>query len=248
MSTGDVCYFDHDGLIFYLGRKDNQVKIRGYRIELGEIETRLNAHPAIREAVVIAREDNPDDKRLVAYFIPEDSAVTPTDRELQDHLATTMPDYMVPAWFVPMQSLPTSRSGKLDRKALPMPESVLSIESEDDSPNLNNDGVFQDAAELAATVAAAWSKVLGRRIRVDNEVFRMGADSLKAVAFQVELEKACGLRVPPSEIFQFRTPEALAKRFASAATGTGRRNSSGKSTQSGAIAIVGMAGRFPRSC
>lgn len=256
-ATGDVCFVDHDGNLFCLGRSDHQVKIRGYRIELGEIESRLKEHDGVKDAVVIAREDNPDEKRLVAYVVPEQTM--PADRELQDFLATTMPDYMVPAWYVPMEAFAQNLSGKLDRKQLPKPEDVLA-EADDDQASdgsenddsANDDSVEavpqHDVVKIAKDIAAVWTKVLGRKIRVDDEVFRMGADSLKSVSFQIQLEQAIGVKIPVGEIFQYRTPELLAERIGksigrkSDKRGRGRGN---QRQQTGEIAIVGMAGRFP---
>jgi len=118
--TGDLGRWRTDGNIEYLGRNDHQVKIRGFRIELGEIEAQLNRHPQIREAVVLAREDRPGDRRLVAYLTSTDSA--PNLEELRSQLKVLLPEYMVPSAFVILESLPLSPNGKLDRKALPEPE------------------------------------------------------------------------------------------------------------------------------
>ncbi|MFI4982349.1 MAG: amino acid adenylation domain-containing protein, partial [Nevskiales bacterium] len=117
--TGDLGRWKPDGNIEYLGRNDDQVKIRGYRIELGEIEAQLNRHPQIREAVVIAREDQPGDRRLVAYLTCNEA---PNLEELRSQLKELLPEYMVPSAFVVLEALPLTPNGKLDRKALPAPE------------------------------------------------------------------------------------------------------------------------------
>src|SRR6185437_8590774 len=123
--TGDLGRWLGDGNIEFLGRNDFQVKIRGFRIELGEIEARLAEHPGVGEAVVIAREDTPGDKRLVAYYTVADRD---TDQDIADaeqlraHLAATLPEYMVPAAYVRLESFSLTSSGKLDRRALPAPE------------------------------------------------------------------------------------------------------------------------------
>src|SRR5262249_25850442 len=123
--TGDLARYLPDGTIEFLGRNDFQVKIRGHRIELGEIEAQLNRHPAVREAVVIAREETPGDKRLVAYYTcPRGSEQGQADvgaEELRTYLAEKLPEYMVPAAYVRLESLPLTPNGKLDRKALPAP-------------------------------------------------------------------------------------------------------------------------------
>jgi amino acid adenylation domain-containing protein len=124
--TGDLGRWLPDGTIEYLGRNDFQVKIRGFRIELGEIETRLSEFPDVGEAVVIAREETPGDNRLVAYYTTPSIAGanqnTISAERLRSHLLETLPEYMVPAAYVHMQSLPLNNNGKLDRKALPAPE------------------------------------------------------------------------------------------------------------------------------
>jgi amino acid adenylation domain-containing protein len=122
--TGDLGRWRQDGAIDFLGRTDQQVKIRGYRIELGEIEAQLVRHADVREAAVLAREDEQGEKRLVAYLVPRDPAAPPTVERLRGHLGAMLPDYMVPSAYVALERLPLTPNGKLDRRALPGPEAA----------------------------------------------------------------------------------------------------------------------------
>src|SRR5262249_35377679 len=119
--TGDLCRYLPDGTIEYLGRIDLQVKIRGYRIELGEIEAALGEHPAVREVVVLAREDDPGNKRLVAYLALNREACDLV-AELRQILKQRLPEFMIPSAFVTLDRLPVTPNGKVDRRALPAPE------------------------------------------------------------------------------------------------------------------------------
>ena len=125
--TGDLGRYGGDGKIEFLGRGDGQVKIRGYRIELGEIESRLAQHPAIREAVALVREDSPDNKRLVAYYTVAEAEATVVAIDagaLRAHLSAALPEYMLPSAYVELEALPITPNGKLDRRALPAPDST----------------------------------------------------------------------------------------------------------------------------
>ena len=152
--TGDLGRWLADGNIEYLGRNDFQVKIRGFRIESGEIEARLAEHPAVREAVVIAREDSPGDKRLVGYYTvvadgePEQDAVSA--EQLRSHLMALLPEYMVPAAYVRLESLPLTPNGKLDRKALPAPEADAYSTRSYEPPQ----------GEIETKLAGIWADVL----------------------------------------------------------------------------------------
>ena len=153
--TGDLGRYRRDGTIEFLGRNDFQVKIRGFRIELGEIEARLAEHPGVREAVVLAREDAPGDKRLVAYTTTRPDAAPPGAEALRAHLAASLPEYMVPAAYVALDALPLTANGKLDRQALPAP----------DSSAFAARGYEPPVGETEERLARIWARLLRARAR-----------------------------------------------------------------------------------
>jgi amino acid adenylation domain-containing protein/non-ribosomal peptide synthase protein (TIGR01720 family) len=197
--TGDLARFlpGHD--IEYLGRIDHQVKIRGFRIELGEIESVLCQHPAIRQALVLVREDAPGSKRIVAYVMTPSPA--PEVSALREHLKKKLPEYMVPAAFVFLEKFPLTNNGKIDPKALPLPE--------------------QQRPELAAryvpprtpaekTLAAIWSKVLRvERVGVNDNFFELGGDSILSIQI-ISLGRSEGLKLTPKLLFSHQTIAELA--------------------------------------
>ncbi|MBT2375232.1 non-ribosomal peptide synthetase [Pseudomonas fluorescens] len=180
--TGDLGRLLADGSVEYLGRNDDQVKIRGFRIELGEIEARLATCDGVRETVVIAREDEPGDKRLVAYVIAH-PGVAPSAAQLRDHLLLSLAEYMVPSAFVLLDSFPLTPHGKLDRKALPAP----------DSEALARRGFEAPEGAVESTIAAIWQDLLKvDRVGRQDNFFELGGHSLLAVKLiermrQVEL-------------------------------------------------------------
>ncbi len=197
--SGDLARYLPDGDIEYLGRIDHQVKIRGFRVELGEIETLLAQHPGIREAIVLAREDTPGHKRLVAYCVP-DRAATPALSELRDFLAAKLPDYMVPAAFVMLDALPLTVHGKVDRKALPAPdEGRLAVETAYVAPR----------NETEAQLAAIWAQVLGvPRVGIRDNYFELGGESILSLQIIARAKKA-GIEFSPRQLFEHPTIGAL---------------------------------------
>ncbi|MBI4747841.1 MAG: amino acid adenylation domain-containing protein [Acidobacteria bacterium] len=198
--TGDLARFLPDGNIEYLGRLDHQVKIRGFRIELGEIEAALEDHPGIRQAVVMAREDRPGDKRLVTYVLP--AGTTPSPADLRQHLGQRLPDYMIPATFVTLETFPLTTSGKVDRKLLPAPEYGVTSKVEFTAP--------QTLTET--TLARIWCEVLGlTQVGVYDNFFALGGDSLLSIQVISKANQA-GVQISPKQLFQFPTIAQLAQR------------------------------------
>ncbi|WP_217578909.1 amino acid adenylation domain-containing protein, partial [Mesorhizobium sp. GbtcB19] len=173
--TGDLVRYLPDGNIEFLGRNDHQVKIRGFRIELGEIEARLVEHAAVREAVVIAREDTPGDKRLVAYVVARDEARSEAGDAgelaavLRAHLSATLPEYMVPAAYVAMEALPLTPNGKLDRRALPAPDEAAFARGLYEPPQ----------GEVETILAGIWQEQLGvEQVGRQDSFVELGGHSL----------------------------------------------------------------------
>ncbi|WP_044274500.1 non-ribosomal peptide synthase/polyketide synthase [Pseudomonas fluorescens] len=188
--TGDRVRQRADGVIEYLGRLDHQVKLRGLRIELGEIEARLMQHPHVREAVVLVH----GGKQLVAYLVHEGEA--PTD--LKAWLLTSLPEYMVPTHFIALPKLPVTANGKLDRKALPVPDAALQ------QAFVAPQGVLQTA------LAAIWSDVLGvEQVGQDDNFFELGGDSIISIQV-VSRARQAGIRLSPRDLFQYQSIRSLA--------------------------------------
>ncbi len=185
--TGDIARFKPDGNLEYQRRNDHQVKVRGYRIELGEIESGLAAHPLVREAVVVVREDVPGDARLVAYVVnrPGDEA---TESELRKHLRVRVPDYMVPQHFVRLESLPLTPNGKVNRRALPAP-TAMQRERED---------TIAPRTETERLVAELWKASLKiDAVGVHDNFFDLGGHSLLSLTVLSQLETRTGVRLSP---------------------------------------------------
>ncbi len=187
--TGDLGRWHDDGQLEHLGRLDHQVKIRGHRIELGEIEAQLASHAGIARNVVIAREDQPGDVRIVAYVVPRNGAPTPA--ELREHLRATLPQYMVPQHVVVLRELPLLPNGKLDRSKLPLPAHAAS-----DAPVAVAPGTAQERA-----LAQIWQRLLGvKSVAPSDNFFDLGGHSLLAMRAVGEIEQTLGLRLSPRRL------------------------------------------------
>lgn len=194
--TGDLARYLPDGNIDFLGRADNQVKVRGHRIELEEIETVLSQHPSVRESAVAVREDVPGDQRLAAYYVPVDSA-TPLAGELRRFLKGRLPDYMVPGVFVPLQALPLSPNGKVNRRALPPPRPEWAE---------RNEALIAPRDALERRLVEIWEEILGvRPVGVTDDFFELGGHSLLAAAMFARVQKAVGRKLPLTTLFQAPT-------------------------------------------
>jgi amino acid adenylation domain-containing protein len=197
--TGDLVRYLPDGNIEFLGRLDFQIKIRGFRIELGEIEAVLGQHPAVREAVVVAREDAPRDKRLVAYVIPELQS-SPSRSELCDYLRRKLPEYMVPAAFVQLEALPLTPNGKIDRRSLPAPEWEGQSEAVYVAPEKG----------LERTIAGIWCELLQvDRVGIDDSFFDLGGHSLLILQAHHRLSEVTDSELSITDMFRFPTIRAL---------------------------------------
>ncbi|MDV5143318.1 non-ribosomal peptide synthase/polyketide synthase [Streptomyces sp. SBC-4] len=203
--TGDLARQDTDGRFTYLGRADDQVKIRGYRIEPGEIEAAATAHPGIAQAAVVAREDTPGDRRLIAYVVPaHQGAAAPAD--VREFLAARLPAHMVPAAVVAMDALPQSPSGKLDRAALP-------------APDYTTGAARRPVTLREELLCGVFADVLGlEQVGPDDDFFALGGHSLLATRLVSRIRKVLGTETTLRTLFDRPTPARLAARLDTAGT------------------------------
>ncbi len=205
--TGDLARYLPDGNIEFLGRIDQQVKVRGFRIELGEIETALGQHPALQEVAVLARDDTPGDKHLVAYLVPRQEPA-PSIAELRSFVRARLPEYMVPSAFVVLKEMPLMPNGKIDRRALPAPEQTR--------PELEN-AYVAPRTRAEEILAGIWAQVLGvERVGIRDSFFELGGDSILSIQVIARANQQ-GLRLTPKQLFQSPTVEGLAAAVGTAA-------------------------------
>ncbi|GMX60226.1 non-ribosomal peptide synthase/polyketide synthase [Paenibacillus elgii] len=218
--TGDLARWLPDGTLEYKGRMDEQVKIRGYRIELGEIEEQLLKLSSVQEATVIAREDESGHKQLCAYFVTN---LELSASELRAALSQKLPNYMIPSHFVPLQRMPLTPNGKIDRKALPAPEGGMLTKAEYIAPR----------TEQEQALAAVWQAVLGvERVGASDHFFELGGDSIKSIQVSSRLHQA-GYKLEIRDLFKYPTIAQLSPHIREA----GRRADQGE--------VTGEAGLTP---
>jgi amino acid adenylation domain-containing protein len=199
--TGDLARHRPERVVEFLGRGDDQVKLRGYRIEPGEIEASLRRHPGVSQVAVVAREDEPGDKRLVAYVVPVEEP-GPAAPELRSFVSKILPGYMVPADFVALRALPLTRNGKLDRRALPPPPKASGGEARESAIPDN---------PIEELLAEIWAEVLKvARVGSEDNFFDLGGHSLLATRVIARIREAFGVTLPVREIFDQPTVSRLA--------------------------------------
>jgi amino acid adenylation domain-containing protein len=200
--SGDLVFYHPDGSIEYVGRRDHQVKVHGFRIELGEIESALAAHQDVHEVVVLAREDDPGSKRLVAYVVGAEAAEI-SGVTLRNHLRTMLPEYMVPSSFVVLERLPLNANGKLNRRALPAPDH--------ERPELENVFVLPRTA-VEELLVDIWVQVLGiDRVGITDDFFDLGGHSLLATQIVSRVREAFHVELPLRDLFESPTIAGLAE-------------------------------------
>ncbi len=201
--TGDLARFLSDGSVEFLGRSDQQVKIRGFRVEPGEVEAVLSAHTHVAQAAVVAREDGPGERRLVAYFVAKDGQTCGAG-ELRRHLAARLPVYMVPSAFVQLDALPLNANGKVDRRALPPPD--------EGRPELETKFVAPRSA-VERRLAGFYAEVLGlQAVGVEDDFFELGGHSLHATQVISRVRDCFKVELPLSQFFVTGTLADLARR------------------------------------
>ncbi len=199
--TGDIVRLLGDGNLEFGGRRDDQVKIRGFRIELGEIESVLASHENVREAVVNVHEREPGDKRLIGYIVPFNGETADLE-QIRTYLQCKLPDYMVPPVLVPMDELPLSPNGKVDRRKLPKPE----------LRSLPEDKLVPPRNELEERIASIWRAVLGMKtVGIYERFFEIGGHSLLATRVVSRLRQELGVELPLSSMFEHATIAEQAK-------------------------------------
>ncbi len=199
--TGDLCRWLVDGTVEFVGRIDFQVKIRGFRIEPGEIENRLLKHPAVKEALVLVMQYESGENYLCAYIITKDREQVASIEKMREYLSYSLPDYMIPAYFVFIEEMPLNPNGKIDIKALPAPE-IWDTGREYTAPR----------DDFEKQLVKVWSQILGLeedKVGIDDNFFQSGGHSLKASRLLARIHKECDVEIPLGEIFRIPTIRGL---------------------------------------
>jgi amino acid adenylation domain-containing protein len=197
--TGDLARFRVDGSIEFLGRLDHQVKMRGFRIELGEVEAVLSQHPGVQDTVVVMREDEPGEKRLVAYVVA-DQEPAPSNNDLRSFLKQKLPEYMLPSSFVLLKKLPLTPNGKVDRRALPAPDRSR--------PKLGK-AYAAPRTTVEQQLCAIWAEVLGiEQVGIDDNFLDLGVDSIVSIKVAARARRI-GIQFTPMQVFQHPTVAEL---------------------------------------
>ncbi|MFE2085322.1 non-ribosomal peptide synthase/polyketide synthase, partial [Streptomyces scopuliridis] len=242
--TGDLVRWTSDGTLEHLGRADDQVKVRGFRIEPGEIEAALRRHPAISDAAIVVRDDRQGTARLAGYVVPAEGHSVPAARELRDLIRQSLPDYMVPAAFVPIAALPLTSSGKLDRRALPTPDWAESAE------------YLAPRTDTERALAAIWAEVLGtEQVGAEDDFFSLGGHSLLATRVISRIRSGLGAELTVRHLFEAprladlaATLDALAGTSAPNASARGGADDADTAGQrANAIVPASREGRLPLS-
>jgi surfactin family lipopeptide synthetase C len=202
--TGDQARYLPNGNIEFLGRMDNQVKLRGFRIELGEVEAVLNQNPLIKENIVVLREDNPDEKRLVAYIVfqSQQSDNSSIKLQLRNFLREKLPEYSIPSAFVFLDKLPISANGKIERKSLPIPTETF---------DLSNNYIPPTNA-IEEILAEIWTKILHRQgVGIHDNFFDLGGHSLLATQVISRIREAFAIKLPIRCLFESPSVAQLAQ-------------------------------------
>lgn len=203
--TGDLACWLPDGSIDFLGRVDDQVKIRGFRVELGEIETILTEHPAVKQAVAAAVAGTRGDKQLAAYIVPADPENPPTPAELAGHLKPRLPGYMIPSWYVMLESIPMTPNGKIDRRRLPEP---------DRTGEADQAGFRAPRTPVEQGLTEIWQQVLGiSRVSLDDSFFDLGGHSLLAAQLVSRVREVFQIEFPLRDLFTYPTLTAMASQI-----------------------------------
>lgn len=240
--TGDLVRFTRDGNMEFVGRIDNQVKIRGFRIELGEIETLLSLNPSVKECVVVAKEVIAGEKTLIAYIIPvqEQADETLSAENLRKSLKEKLPDYMIPSGFMILDAFPLTPNGKIDRKALPVPEHIR--------PQMStNYTAPSDMTE--ETITKIWQEVLHMdRIGVNDNFFDIGGHSLLLAQVRSKITKAINKEISMMDLFRYPTISTLSGFLQAGSRTDAKKDSDRRITDEKKdtdIAVIGLSGRYP---